>query len=278
MKRKCINFDDHFATYMSEWVTAHQHEYKNYDEMEDDMPQVYMAFLNTPAKWLDNVTPGAYFSQFEDAKDLVDWLKEYCDKQIPVPDLLLDQIEFVGKPCEKRLVELLKDPEATDDARMTAVGLLREMKSTLPKMLYIDWQVNRVQEDELKDNALESLTDMGQVVVQEILQVLPKANNWGREAFLEVLANYPGPEAVYRLGIDLFNENPDRQALFAGYLAKIGDDRALPDLIRAAEDDKCSYLTYIELRNAIEMLGGECPDREYEDDPEYDALRGLDAN
>ena len=31
-----------------------------------------------------------------------------------------------------------------------------------------------------------------------------------------------------------------------------------------------------EARNAIETLGGECPEREYDDDPEYEALRGLD--
>ena len=36
------------------------------------------------------------------------------------------------------------------------------------------------------------------------------------------------------------------------------------------------YLTFIEIRNAIETLGGICPERNYEDDPEYEALRDLD--
>ena len=36
-----------------------------------------------------------------------------------------------------------------------------------------------------------------------------------------------------------------------------------------------SYLTYIELRSAIERLGGECPQREYEGDEEYEALRDM---
>ena len=103
---KCINFDDKFADFASQWMKDHGKEYRNYDAMEADMPRVYMMFLNTPAKWLDGVTPGAYFSQFEDAKDLVDWLVEYTDREIPVPDLLLEQITAVGKPCEKRLVAL----------------------------------------------------------------------------------------------------------------------------------------------------------------------------
>ena len=59
--------------------------------------------------------------------------------------------------------------------------------------------------------------------------------------------------------------------MFAGYLAKLGDDRALPDLTNAAQEEKLPYLTFIEIRNAIETLGGICPERNYDDDPEYRA-------
>ena len=276
MKMPVINFDEHFADFMSEWMKAHQDRYASFDEMEEDMPRIYMAFLNTRAKWLGNVTPGAYFTQFEDPKVLVDWLNLYCDEGTPVPDLLMEQITTVGKPCEKRLTELLKDEEATDEARMTAVGLLREMESTQPKMLYIHWQLDRDGQDELKDNALESLTAMGDCVVQPILQELPKANEAGEEALLEVLSHFPGNEQIFKLALKLFRERKERRALFAGYLAKLGDDRALPDLTAAAQEEKLPYLTFIEIRNAIESMGGVCPERTYDDDPEYEALRDLD--
>lgn len=276
MKMPVINFDEHFADYMSEWMKTRQDQYASFDEMEGDMPRIYLAFLNTRARWLGNVTPGAYFTQFEDPKVLVDWLVQYCEERVPVPDLLCEQITTVGRPCEKRLLELLKNEEAPEEARMTAVNLLREMESTLPKMLYIHWQLNRDGQDELKDNALESLAEMGECVVQPILQELPKANAAGEEALLEVLSHFPGNEQIYRLAIRLFRERKERRALFAGYLAKLGDDRALPDLIAAAQEEKLPYLTFIEIRNAIETLGGTCPERNYEDDPEYDALRDLD--
>ena len=273
-----INFDEHFADFTSQWMMDHKGDYRNYDEMEADLPHIYMAFLNTRAKWLGSLTPGSYFTQFEDPKVLVDWMHEYCRQGVPVPDLLTEQIEFVGKPCEKRLTELLKDPEAEEEARMLAIGLLREMGSVLPKMIYINWQLDRDQKDEMKDNALESLKAMGETVVQPILQVVNRANNAGQEALLEVLADYPGNEQIFQLAMRLFQNNPDRRALFAGYLGKLGDDRALPVLLAAAQEKDLGYLTYIELRNAIEQLGGSCPEREYEDDPEYDALRRLDMN
>ena len=276
MKMPIINFDEHFADFMSGWMETHQDQYQNFDEMEEDMPRIYMAFLNTRAKWLGNVTPGAYFTQFEDPKVLVDWLAQYCEEGAPVPDLLMEQITTVGRPCEKRLLELLKDGESPEEARMIAVNLLREMNSVLPKMLYIHWQLDREDRDELKDNALESLTEMGECVVQPILQELPKACAAGEEALLEVLSHFPGNEQVFKLALKLFRERKERRALFAGYLAKLGDDRALPDLMAAAEEEKVPYLTFIEIRNAIETLGGTCPERNYDDDPEYEALRDLD--
>lgn len=271
-----INFDEHFADYLSEWTTAHKDRYANFDEMEDDMPRVYLSFLNTRAKWLGNVTPGSYFTQFEDPKVLVDWLREYCENGTPVPDLLLEQITTVGKPCEKRLVALLKEEDAPEEARMIAVELLREMESDQPKMLYIRWQLDREAKDDLKDNALESLTLMGEAVVQPILQELPKAGAAGEEALLEVLSHFPGNEQIFKLAMRLFEERKEKRALFAGYLAKLGDDRALPALIKAAEAPDLPYLTFIEIRNAIDELGGVCPEREYEDDPEYEALRKLE--
>ena len=278
MKMPIINFDERFADFMSDWMKSHQDQYETFDDMEEDMPRIYVAFLNTRAKWLGNVTPGAYFTQFEDPKVLVDWLAQYCEEGAPVTDLLMEQITTVGRPCEKRLLELLKDEEATEEAKMIAINLLREMESVLPKMLYITWQLDREGKDELKDNALESLTDMGECVVQPILQELPKANASGEEALLEVLSHFPGNELIYKLAIKLFKERKERRALFAGYLAKLGDDRALPELMAAAEEEKLPYLTFIEIRNAIEELGGICPERNYDDDPEYEALRDLDMN
>nr|MBR4280483.1 hypothetical protein [Clostridia bacterium] len=277
---KCINFDSKFADFIAKWTKEHVDDYPNFDAMEDDMPRIYTMFLNTPARWLDGVTPGAYFTQFEDAKDLVDWMCEYCRKEIPVPDLLLEQIVAVGKPCERRLLALLKDEgnDVPEEAMMMAVELLREMESTLPKMLYIQWQLNRDVKDDLADNALDSLREMGKAIVQPILQELPKANAAGQEAFLDILVNYPGPKQVFDLAIRLFEENPGRRALFASYLGKLGDDRALLVLMDAANDDKCRYMDFIELRNAIEVLGGEAPKREFYEDEEYEALRALEGD
>ena len=272
---ECIDFDGYFAEFVSDWVDQHTEDYRNADEMEADMPRIYTRFLNTPATWLDGFTPGSYFTQFEDPKELVDWLQAYCEQAISVPEVLLEQIQNVGKPCEKRLVALLKDEEADEDARMTAVGMLGDIGSEQPKLLYIQWQLNREEQDELADNAIDSLAEMGKAVVQPILELLPKANQAGQVALLDVLVRHPGDDRIYRLAERLFRENPQGRALFASYLGKLGDERALPVLLEAANDPRTGYIDYIELRSAIEALGGEAPEREFEDDPAYEALGAL---
>ena len=110
-----------------------------------------------------------------------------------------------------------------------------------------------------------------------MLQELPHANDAGKEALLDVLSNFPGNEQVFQLALRLFRENPTRRALFAGYLGKLGDERALDDLMKVAMDDTVGYLDFIELRNAIEELGGVAPEREFDnDDPDYAALQGME--
>ena len=76
--------------------------------------------------------------------------------------------------------------------------------------------------------------------------------------------------------MERFERCDDRRALFASYLAKYGDDRALPALRRAAEDPHVNYLDFVEISSAIEALGGERPaEREFAGDPYYESLKHV---
>ena len=50
-------------------------------------------------------------------------------------------------------------------------------------------------------------------------------------------------------------------------------------LIRRAASSDTPYLDYIELRSAIEKLGGDAPERDFDEtDPAYEALRAMDES
>lgn len=271
---RCINFDKEFERYMMAYVKEHGKEYKNYDAIEAAMPEIYDRFLDTPANWLSNAKPGEYFEQFDNPKQLVNWMEDYIKQRIPVPDMLMNRISELGMEAEDALMQLLQKERAPREAVMNAMTLLREIESTAPAAMYVELQVNRKDgEDELADNALESLSDMEEKAVPAMLEALPRANAAGKVALLTLLCNYPGDETVFETALNMFRMLPDQVAVLADCLAKLGDERALPELKKAAGSEETPYLDYIELRNAIEALGGECPEREFDaQDPAYEAM------
>ena len=65
-------------------------------------------------------------------------------------------------------------------------------------------------------------------------------------------------------------------ALYASFLGKLGDARAIDELKPLLNLTDLSYLDYIELRNAVEELGGDPgEDRTFYGDPDYEAMRNM---
>ncbi len=275
----CIDFDKKFEAYMRAWMGNNAEKYKNnMDTIEAMMPDIYMEFLQKPATWLGGKTPEAYFEQYTDAQMLVSWMCQYFKDGVPVPDLLLERITALGAPAEQALLELLfaKPKKVPHDAQLTAISLLRELESTAPMQQYIGFIAGLAEPDEMGDMCAESLLSMGEAAVPAMIEALQQATETGKDIFADILSNYPGDEQIYALLIDRFERNDDRRALFASYLAKFGDDRALPALLRAALDDHINYLDYVEVVNAIDELGGERPaERDFSGDPYYESLRRV---
>lgn len=272
---RCIDFDARFADYARDWVAAHEDDYASVDEMELAMPAVYQQFLDTPADWLDGERPGAYFARWDDPGLLIGWLGDYLEQGVSVPDMLLNRIAELGEPAAEVLCQLLDDDSATNEKKMLAVTLLRELDSPLPMERYVAWQYERGEEDELCDNALESLEGMGEIARAAMLEGLEGASPAGREALLGALSHLTPDERVLEGLMALLDARPRSRAVLAACLARLGDARALPRLIELAQEGSLAYLDYIELRSAIEALGGEAPEREFFDDAEYDALMGV---
>ena len=242
------------------------------------MPQVYEQFLDTPVNWLAGAKPGEYFLQYDNPRQLVNWMEDYLKQRIPVPDMLMNRISELGAASEEALMALLEKERAPREAVMAAVTLLREIESEAPLARYVGWQAVRGEaEDELADNALESLASMGESAVAAMRAALPGATPAGQEALLTLLSNFPGDEQVFSTALALFKSRRDRVAVLADCLAKLGDERALPELKALAASEETPYLDYIELRSAIEALGGDAPEREFDEkDPAYEAMRGMD--
>lgn len=274
---KCIDFDKQFERYTREWMEKNAEKYNNnMDTIEAMMPEIYMEFLSMPAFWLGGESPEAYFDQFDDAQMLIEWMCAYYEQEVPVPDLLLERITSLGEQAEALLLELPFNSAVPHEAALTAISLLGELESTAPMQKYIDFIAALEEPDEKGDMCAEALLAMGSCVVEPILACLDQAKDTARDIFADILSNYPGEEKTFQLLLERFEHCDDRHALFASYLAKFGDDRALPVLLAAALDDATNYLDYVEIVSAIDALGGERPpEREFNGDPYYESLKRI---
>ena len=105
---------------------------------------------------------------------------------------------------------------------------------------------------------------------------VPTQNAFFHEIGLrDLLADYPGDEDVFRFALEQFMTTKTKRGLYAGYLAKLDDDRALEHLLDVAEGDDVSYSDFIEIRSAIERLGSEAHVKDWTNDPTYKAFRRL---
>lgn len=203
---QCIDFDRQFQAYMTQWVQDNAAAYgNNIDRMEAQMPEVYLQWLNAPADWLDEQTPGTYFAQFDDVPMLISWMRAYFEKSVPIPDQLMERITDLGADAEAALVALLEDDTAPDDARLTAISLLSEMQSRQPMALYIRWIAARESDDEHAEMAAEALTAMGRSVVKPVLDAVERATTADARAIPHLLAAMDDPDLNYLDYIELRN-------------------------------------------------------------------------
>jgi len=270
---KLIDFDAAFSEALGRWIEENRGKYKTADEMEDAAPDVYAHWLQTPADFLDGETPGGYFDRCTDANELIALMREYIAQGIPVPDPLLNRLNALADA--DALLALVEDAQAPAEARMHAIEILRELESELPLVTYIRWQVDRDLDEDLLDSALESLGAMGDKALGPAKIAFMAAGDTGKEALLDLLSQKTGDDDVLSFAIRRFQECADKRALYAGYLGKLDDERALEPLLAAEAGDVLSYIDFIEIRNAIERLGGEAPYRDFTDDPTYIAVQRL---
>lgn len=271
-----LDFDANFGAYSEKWMEMNKKKFKNIEQMEDAMPDVYMHWLNSPAAFLQGETPGLYFQKFDNAAELVKWMEAYEEAEVPVPDPLMERIADLGEKSVSPLMRAAADSEKDAQMRVTALNLLKEIETDgAPLEMCLAIIDSREADDEVADVAAELLQTLGEDCVPPILERINEVTDEARETYLDVLCNFPGDERIFPPLMEAFETHPDKRALYASYLGKLGDPRAVETLKETLTDPELNYLDYLEIRNAVEMLGGTVEiDREFAGDPYYEALKG----
>lgn len=275
---KPIDFDAKFTAYAEKWMREQLAAGKKPEALEEQMPELYMRFINQKADWLDGETPAVYFRRWSEPEKLIEMMIEYEKSGVSAPDLLLERITDLGETSVTPLIALAANREADRTLRLTALNLLIELESAEPMTLCLEIVRERDREDELADVAAELLRNLGLRAQKPMLDALEGASDAAADTFLDLLCNFPVVERVYEEAVRRFIADDERRALHASFLAKLNDPRAIEPLRKVVEMSDINYLDFIEIRNAIEELGGEAPaEREFSGDPYYESMKRLEG-
>jgi len=145
-----------------------------------------------------------------------------------------------------------------------------EMLNALDLMLDEDKPYNERLE------AYEFLMEDCEEIVDEMLKRSYSVEGDTGKMLMEILARYKGNKAIF-MGLVSYLYRGDDVALFANLIGSYGDEQGIEVLKTFCEEYEPNYNEYMEIRNAVEELGGDFDLQEdFSDDPLYRYLKGLD--
>lgn len=271
---KIIDFDKKFFEFARKWVLAHPG--LNEDQIEESFNEMMQEWVSTPADWLDGAAPEDYFKRFEDPRELAELMLGYSEKGINLPEPLYARIVEMGEACAPFLMEILTDTDRSEALRAEAMGLLRDIGSTLADDYLEELVCGAKEANELSDMAADILSGRDAATAQRLLDRYDAADAYAQLLILDICCNFPGDERIYRHLIHQLKNDPEQRALWASCLGKLGDARAIEPLKEMLGLFDLRYLDYIELRATVEALGGDAgEERSFYGDPDFEALRNL---
>lgn len=267
---KVIDIDNLFDEYISDFVYKNIGKVKP-DEIENKIPELYNKFGKEKLSVLNGKSPIEYYSSFS-ISELLECLKLHITKRINVSDYLCEAIKLNGKN-EQELVNALDDE--SEEFVLYIMNILNELKSKKCQDKYLEFIMWDYAQP-IKELATEHLKENSESVKNEILSQFNDCNEQTKEYLTEILSECKNDDRVFDLLIEQFAKNLNKIPIYSSYLAKFGDDRAIPFLISQIEKEDISYADFEELRFAIEALGGEYNKiRDFKKDRSYKKIKGF---
>ena len=262
------------------YVADHLHKAGKLDEdaAGEMAEKLYAEWADAPCAALDGCSPRAWFARQDTPEALVEVLTAYARADMEPPELLLDRFFDVGAVCAAPLEALARDGGESAALRAQALDLLNGLDEARAVRVATDAVLAAQESDAFCELAAEILA--GRVdadIADRLLDGYDAAPDFARTLILEALCNFPGDARVYERMLEMLKNRPEQRADAARLLGRYGDARAIEPLKALLDLTDIGYYEYMEVRNAVEALGGEVEnEREFYGDPDYEYLRELE--
>jgi hypothetical protein len=265
---KLYDFDGMFDDKLSEYIEKNTGKYTE-NEWEDVIPRLYKEFGDTYIKSVGD-TPNGFFAKFSDS-ELVEALKKYIAKGVPVSEFLCNAIE--ARNTVELLLPLL---DGTEDEREYAMNLIGSDSRAIEK--YMQILVDTNSSEDMKNRCVDFIKEKADLVVSRAVENYKQGIE--REYMMEIMSRTVlRDDKIFDILVSEFRSDPDNIPMHASYLAAYGDERALEYLLNKIDEDGITYVEYQELKFAIETLGGEyTKERDFSGDPYYQAIKAHSSD
>lgn len=264
-----IDFDKLFENFADKYYGAHSAEYDNPDEFARDLDKVYHIWATSPQTVLGGISPSEFFNRIP-TRELVDILKGSCVGDLNPNSLLFDRI--ATEPS--LLPELKKIALAATDEKLLLVtlSLIKEQGGGGDEF-YLSMLERDIAAD-AKEECIEMLCDSAEKVKSELLRRANATDDINKkEEYAEILTFCNAGDDDILSFLRSLLAIDSNVAYVAALIGRYGDERACADLYKLLDD--CNFAEFLEIRNAIEQLGGavDAHYRDFSDDPLYKVLK-----
>ncbi len=270
---KVIDIDSLFDEFISTFVYSNVGKVKP-EEIENKIPELYEEFGKKALAELDGKTPEQYYKSFG-IVELLECLKNHLIQGVSVPDFLCEAITS-NSQNEDGLVSALSQ-EDNEEFTLYVMNMLNEINSKKCLNRYLEfvlWDYSWT----IKELATEYLKENADAVKEDVLAQFNDCDSNVQECLTEILSGCTKDDRVFDLLTLQFAKHLDKIPLYASYLSKYGDERALPFLMVQIEREDITYADFEELRFAIEALGGEYNKvRDFKKDKSYKKIKNSFA-
>lgn len=262
-----------FTVFLKNTVEENSGKYPDAEALENDLAVLNEKFENTAIDGLEGLTPKEYAAALAKEGRLFDYVADCLDKNIELSDIVLDEVVNADGAVEFLNGLLYENNFA---ANMLGVSLLAERGGGEAEDIFIKLLTLPDIKDEIKTAAYIFLSEAPPRVADKILELINGVPESGQGILTEILSNYKGrKEVFYRLVTML--HRADDVPLYAKLLGSYGDPAAADILKSFAAENDINYIEFIEIRNAVEMLGGELScDKDFSDDPYFKYMHPSD--
>ncbi|MBQ3754827.1 MAG: hypothetical protein II867_01530 [Clostridia bacterium] len=151
-----------------------------------------------------------------------------------------------------------------------------ETKSKEEMLENLDILLNEELPYNVRLDSYEYLQEDCEAILNEMIEKMYAYEGETGKMLMEILANYKGNKAIF-MGLVSYLYKGEDVALFAKLIGSYGDEQGIEVLKTFCEEYEPNYNEFMEIRNAVEELGGDFNLKEdFDDDPLYRFLKGLD--